>query len=628
MADPRFRTARLRLGHAARATRMVWVAAPGLAATWFALLVGQGAVPAAIVYTTKRVVDTANAAVSGGLSAENLSPVLFWGGIMVGLILAQRILAGAVGYVQAAHSEVVGDEIKALIHAKAVAVDYAFYESEDYHNKLQHSNSQASTRSLSLLQNFGALLRDGIAFVSIAALLAVEYAWWLPLALLAGTLPALLVVSRHNERYNAWWRASMSRRRWASYLDLMVIYPDYAAEVRLFGAGPTLAKMYQDARRSLREERLHLLLKQTFATFGASLLGLATLGATLVWVARRVFGGTGTLGDLALFYQALNQGLGLMRSIMGGFGQAYANTLFLEDLFRFLDIEPGQHDPEAPAPVPTRLEEGVAFEGVTFTYPGAERPSLHDLNLRLPNGKITAIVGANGAGKSTLVKLLCRLYEPDSGRVLVDGTDVRDFDRATLLEQIAVLFQSPVHYQAPAADNIRFADLDATDDEVIAAAKAAGADDFLSRLPKGYETKLGKMFYEGGELSGGQWQRVALARAYLRQAPILALDEPTSAMDSWSEMEWFGRFRDLAADRTAVVITHRFTVAMQADVIHVMEGGRVVESGTHRELVALDGLYAQSWREQTRRAEQAAQGGDLPEGDGAAVPSGPTLSAG
>ena len=627
MADPRFQTARLRFGHAMRATRMVWVAAPALATAWFALLIGQGAIPAAIVYTTKRVVDTANAAVDGGLTAENLSPVLLWAGIMVGLVLIQRVLAGAVGYVQAAHSEVVQDEIKALIHAKAVAVDYAFYESEDYHNKLQHSNSQASSRSLSLLQNFGALLRDGISFVSIAALLAVEYAWWLPLALLAGTLPALLVVSRHNERYNAWWRESMSRRRWASYLDLMVIYPDYAAEVRLFGAGPTLAKMYQESRRTLREERLLLLRKQSVATFGATLIGLFTLGATLVWVARRVFGGPGTLGDLALFYQALNQGLGLMRSIMGGFGQAYANTLFLEDLFRFLDIEPSRKDPETPAPVPSRLEEGVAFEGVTFTYPGADQPSLRDLNLSLPNGKVTAIVGANGAGKSTLVKLLCRLYEPDSGRVLVDGTDVQEFDRAELLAQISVLFQAPVHYQAPAADNIRFADLDATDAEVVAAAEAAGAHDFISRLPRGYETKLGKMFYEGGELSGGQWQRVALARAYLRQAPILALDEPTSAMDSWSEMEWFGRFRELANGRTAVVITHRFTVAMQADIIHVMDEGRVVESGTHRDLVAAGGLYAQSWREQTRRAEEAGKGEVRAEGDGATV-SDPTVQAG
>ena len=610
---PRMGTARLRVGHAVRALRMVWAAAPGLAATWFTLLVLQGGIPAIVVYTTKQVVDSANAAVGGGLSAENLGPVLFWGGVMVVLVLAQRALGAATGYVQVAHGENVQDKIKAQIHAKAVEVDYAFYESPDYHDKLQHSNSQAGTRALSLLQNVGTLIRDGIAFGSIAALLAVQYAAWLPIALFFGTLPALLVVSRHNDRYNDWWRASMGRRRWADYLDLVTIYPDYAAEVRLFGAGRPLAAQYQEARKELREERLHLLRRQSIAGFVAALLGLFTLGAILAWVARRAFAGPGTLGDLALFYQALNQGLGLTRSLMGGAGQMYANTLFLEDLFRFLDIEPARKDPEVPVPVPDQLTDGITFEDVTFVYPGAERPSLRGLDLHVPNGKVTAIVGANGAGKSTILKLLCRLYEPTGGRVLVDGTDVRDFTQRDLLDHVSVLFQTPVHYQAPAMDNIRFADLAAPDDAVVEAAKAAGAHDFIERLPKGYRTKLGKMFYEGGELSGGQWQRVALARAYLRQAPILALDEPTSAMDSWSEMEWFERFRALAEGRTAIVITHRFTVAMQADVIHVMHDGQVIESGSHRELLALGGRYAQSWSEQTRRAEQAA-------GDGSAVP--------
>ena len=610
----RLATARLRAGHAARALRMVWQAAPGLAATWFALLAAQGLIPAAIVYTTKHVVDAANAAVGGGLTAENVGPAVFWAAVMVALVLAQRALGAATSYVQVAHGESVQDKIKAQIHDKAVEVDYAFYESPDYHDKLQHSNSQAGTRALSLLQNVGTLIRDGIAFGSIAALLAVQYAAWLPVALLVGTLPALWVVSRHNDRYNDWWRGSMPRRRWADYLDLVVIYPDFAAEVRLFGAGRPLAEQYQAARRTLREERLHLLRRQSLASFGAALLGLVTLGSILVWMARRAFDGPGTLGDLALFYQALNQGLGLTGSLMGGAGQMYANTLFLEDLFRFLDIEPARKDPEVPVPVPHQLTDGVTFEDVTFSYPGATRPSLRGLDLHIPNGKVTAIVGANGAGKSTLLKLLCRLYEPSAGRVLIDGIDVRDVAQRDLLDHVSVLFQTPVHYQAPAVDNIRFADLEATDAEVVEAAKAAGAHGFIERLPKGYQTKLGKMFYEGGELSGGQWQRVALARAYLRRAPILALDEPTSAMDSWSEMEWFARFRALAEGRTAVVITHRFTVAMQADVIHVMDDGRVVESGSHRELLALGGRYAQSWREQTRRADQAA-------GDGSALPT-------
>ena len=595
---------------------MVWRAAPGLATAWAAVLVLQGGIPAAVVYVTKRVVDAAAAAVGGGLAPENLAPVVLWGSVMAGFLVAQRILGSVGSYVQTAHSELVQDRIKSLIHAKAIEVDYPFYESEDYHNKLQHSNRQAGTRALGLLQSTGAIVRDGISFVGIAVLLAVQYAWWLPVALVVGTVPALLVLSRHTRRFSEWWRSSMSRRRWADYLDLVLIYPDYAAEVRLFGTGPRLADDYQQARGKLREERLRLLRQQTRGVVWASMLGLVTLGGLFVWIARRAFLGAGTLGDLAAFYQALNQGLGLSRSLMSGASQVYTNTLFLEDLFRFLDIETAHGDPGDPRPMPERLQEGVRFENVSFTYPGATTPSLRDLDLALPNGKVTAIVGANGAGKSTLIKLLCRLYEPSSGRVLVDGTDTRDIARRDLLDGISVLFQAPVHLQAPALDNIRFANLDATEDEVVEAARASGAHDFLARLPNGYQTKLGKMFYEGGELSGGQWQRVALARAYLRDAAVVALDEPTSAMDSWSEMEWFNRFRRLVEGRTAVIITHRFTVAMQADVIHVMDAGRIVESGTHRELLEAGGLYAASWGEQTRRAEEAGERVGEPNGGG------------
>ena len=602
----RLATLRLRTRHGVRAVRMVWAAAPGLAAAWFTLLILQGVIPAAVVYTTKQVVDAANAAIGGGLSPENVGPAAFWGGVMVALILAQRALGSATGYVQVAHGENVQDRIKAQIHAKAIAVDYAFYESSEYQDKLLHSNGQAGSQALSLLQNSGALVRDTISFGSIAGLLAVQYAWWLPLALLVGTLPVLWVVSRHNERYTAWWRASMAERRWTGYLDVLLSYPDYAGEVRLFGIGRVLASKYQQARRRLREERLRLLRAQSIASFGAALVGLVTLGGAMLWMVRRAFGGPGTLGDLALFYGALNQGLSLMRSLVGGASQMYANTLFLEDLFDFLDTERLQEDPPDPAPFPRRLVQGVTFEDVTFRYAGAERPSLDRLSLELPNDKITAIVGSNGAGKSTLLKLLCRFYEPDAGRILIDGTDVRSFAHRDLLERISVLFQTPVQYQTTAAENIRFALMEASDADVRRAAEAAGAHDFLERLPQGYETRLGKMFYEGGELSGGQWQRVALARAYLRHAPILALDEPTSAMDSWSEMEWFERLRTLAAGRTALIITHRFTVAMQADVIHVLDDGRVVESGSHRELVARGGRYAQSWAEQTRRADVAA----------------------
>jgi ATP-binding cassette subfamily B protein len=232
------------------------------------------------------------------------------------------------------------------------------------------------------------------------------------------------------------------------------------------------------------------------------------------------------------------------------------------------------------------------------------RPALQNFNLFIPAGKVVAIVGANGAGKTTLVKMLCRFYDPQKGSVELDGIDVREFALDELRRMITVLFQFPVNYQTTASQSIEMGDLQANPqaDRIEAAARSAGAHDLILSLPKGYDTQLGKAFVDGEELSGGEWHRIATARAYVREAPILVLDEPTSMMDSWSEADWFARFRQVGKDKTALVITHRFSIAMRADVIHVMDAGEIVESGTHQQLIALGGLYAQSWNAQMEAA--------------------------
>jgi ATP-binding cassette subfamily B protein len=242
----------------------------------------------------------------------------------------------------------------------------------------------------------------------------------------------------------------------------------------------------------------------------------------------------------------------------------------------------------------------VRFRQVTDRYPGSERYVLRDFSLTVPAGRFVALVGPNGAGKTTLFKLLCRLYDPESGSVEFDGVDLRDLEVEKLRGLITVLFQQPVHYNATAADNIRLGGLGASAAEVEAAACDAGAHDLIAALPAGYETLLGKWFASGTELSGGEWQRVALARAFLRRAPLLLLDEPTSAMDPWAESDWLARLRALAAGRTVLLITHRFTTACQADVIHVLVEGHVAESGSHEELVDRGGLYARAWANQTK----------------------------
>lgn len=594
--------------------RLIWTASSRWTIAWFGLLLVQGVLPAGIVLLTKWVVDAIADAVGAGVSWETALPVLVPAAAMAGLLLLQRVLGAVNEWVSAAQAELVTDHIKGLIHVRAAEADFAFYESAAYHDHLEQANQQATSRTLQLLGNVGGLLQATVTLVSIAAIL-VAYAWWLPLVLVLSTLPALVVVVRHNRRYHDWWHRATPRRRLAQYFDLMLTLDAAAAEVRLFGLGRHFREGYREERRRLREERLALLRRQVIARLGAAAIALVVTGATLAWIAVRALRGLATIGDLALFYQAFNQGQGLMSTLLQNAGQIYANTLFLEHLYTFLEADDEVLDPANPVPFPEPLREGVRFEGVTFAYPGAERHALEDFWLELPVDRVVAVVGENGAGKSTFVKLLCRFYDPSAGRITVDGTDLRAFRLADLRRHISVMFQFPMRYQMKASENIRLGDLAAEPDAraVEAAARAGGAHDAIMRLPRQYDTLLGRWFDSGMELSGGEWQRVALARAFYRRAPILVLDEPTSFMDSWSEADWMRRFRAMARGRCALVITHRFTTAMQADVIHVMHRGRIVESGTHAELMALGGRYATSWLEQTRQAD--ATSGDATSGD-------------
>jgi ATP-binding cassette subfamily B protein len=288
-----------------------------------------------------------------------------------------------------------------------------------------------------------------------------------------------------------------------------------------------------------------------------------------------------------------------MRSMLDDVGQLYQNSLFLGNLFEFLALQPTVVDPPNPVPVPSHGL--VRFFGVTFRYPGTRGVALRDFDVTIPAGQMAAIVGPNGAGKSTFIKLLCRFYDPEAGRIELDGVDLRNLSIDELRHNITVLFHEPVHYNASAAENIALGDIDREQNltEIQSAARSAGADTVISKLPKGYQNLLGSWFEEGAQISVGEWQRIALARAFLRKAPIIVLDEPTSAMDPWAEAEWMARIRMLQKGRTAILITHRFTTAMFADIIHVMRDGRVVESGTHAELLAQSGLYAHCWHPRT-----------------------------
>jgi ATP-binding cassette subfamily B protein len=563
-----------------------------------ALLLVQGLLPVATVYLTRLLVDDLVAAAGTGGTWPTLAPVLLLVALMAGIMLVAEVLRSAAGWVRTAQGELVKDHISGLIHQKSVEADLAFYESPEYHDRLHRARDEAGYRPVALVEGLGQLFQNGITLLAMGAVL-LPFGLWLPLALLASTLPAFGVVLHYNLEQHHWRQRTTADERRTWYYDWLLTSGDTAAELRLFGLGPMFQSLYQALRRRLREERLRLARKGAVAELAAGTVALLITGAAMAWMVRQALLGLVTLGGLALFYQAFQQGQRLMRSLLDGVSQVYTNALFLGNLFEFLALRPRVTDPHQPAAAPRILQAGIRFQQVTFRYPGSERVALHDFSLAIPAGQVVALVGPNGAGKSTLIKLLCRLYDPDAGRIEVDGIDLKDLEIAKLRRLIAVLFQRPVHYSATVAENIALGSLtDAGRAEVEEAARAAGADEPVAHLPHGYDTLLGKWFTGGTELSVGEWQRLALARAFLRQAPILLLDEPTSAMDSWAEADWHERFRRLAAGRTVVIITHRFTTAMRADIIHVMAEGRIAESGSHQELVARGGLYARSWAAQ------------------------------
>ncbi len=592
----RLRNTLAQLSYLPQTLRLVWVAARRWTLAWALLLLIQGLLPVVTVYLTRLLVDSLVAAIGAGGSWESVRPVLVLAALMAGGLLLTELLQHAIDWIRATQAELIQDHISALVHEKSIAVDLAFYESPEYYDRLARARGEASSRPLALLESAGSLVQNSITILAMAAVL-LPYGAWLPVVLLLSTLPALYVVLRFTWRSHQWWERTTADRRWTQYYDLMLTYGDVAAELRLFSLGTHFQLAYQGLRRRLRTEHLKLLKDQSLARLNAGVATLLITGVAMAWMVWRAVQGLVTLGDLALFYQAFHQGQSLMRTLLGNAGQIYANSLFLGNLFEFLELEPHVVSPPQPVSAPSAMKGGIRFQQITFRYPGSERIALQDFNLTIPAGQVVAIVGANGAGKSTLVKLLCRFYDPEAGQITLDGIDIRDMSLEELRRLITVLFQRPVPYHATAGQNIALGDVQAAPSaaEIAAAACGAGAHEVIARLPRGYDTLLGKWFVDGTELSGGEWQRIALARAFLRQAQIVVLDEPTSFMDSWAEAEWLARFRALVHGRTALIITHRFTTAMRADVIHVMQNGQIVESGSHDDLLARSGLYAQSW---------------------------------
>lgn len=577
-----------------RAFGLVWSAHKGFTVCLAVMAIVAGSIPTATAWITKLLIDAVVVATNAGGREAEVHRVLLLVVAQLALTLGGALLQSAQSIVQQALQELTAIRVQFTIMQHANRLDLAFFENPKFYDSLQQAQSEASYRPTGMVQQILSLLRSLITFLSMIALITRLGGGVAVLALLA-PIPSFIASTRYGWRgYMQARRQSPDRRRMNYFLDLLT-RDTYNKEVKLFGLGRHFLSRWKElADRFYRENQALFARRALLAFLWGNLTTLVTSGAFL-YVARQAIARRLTLGDLTLYTQAVGSVQSSFQSILGSFSSLYESGLYLNNLFSFLDYTPAIQDQPDAVLLPDILTSGVEFRNVSFTYPGKSAPALEDVSFTLALDETIALVGQNGAGKTTIVKLLTRLYDPTEGVIFLNGRDIREYQLESLRQAVGVIFQDYVTYFLSAADNIgvgRIRDI-ADRTQIEEAAEKSGAAPMIARLPKGYETTLGRWFDEGVQLSGGEWQKVALARAFMRDAAILILDEPTASLDARAEYEIFAQMQRLTAGKMALFISHRFGTVRLADRIIVLEGGKITENGTHEELLALGKTYAE-----------------------------------
>jgi ATP-binding cassette, subfamily B, bacterial len=584
--------------YSGKALGLVWTTSRSLTIALAILALVSGLLPSAIAIIGKFIVDSVVLANQSRSQISNaISPwdyrqtainyvcleaiaIVFLAAAQKGVVVCQSLLR-----------VLLAQRVNELILEKALTLDLTHFEDSEFYDKMSQARSQASSRPLSLITRTFGLCQSALTLATFSGLLW-QFSGWAVLVLIVAAIPSFIAETRFSEHAFRLFRWRSPETRQQHYLETLLAREDYAKEVQLYQLGGILLQRYRDIFNRLYKDDRNLTIQKGVWGYLLGLVSTLAFYAAYAWIVMETIVGVISLGEMTMYLMVFRQGQSTFASALTSIGGMYEDNLYLANLYEFLE----QPMPQSQGRVTQSLiKDGIRFENVSFSYPGSHQLVLNNISLHLPLGEKLAIVGENGSGKTTLIKLLTNLYTPTSGRIFLDGVDLRDWDADALRRRIGVIFQNFVQYQFTVGENVGVGDVAHLDDrkEWEIAADKGMASPFIDTLPEKFDTQLGKWFKGGQELSGGQWQKIALARAFMRSnADVLILDEPTAAMDAEAEMNIFNHFRSLTQDKMVVLISHRFSTVRMADKILVMANGEIIEQGSHEQLIAADGRYA------------------------------------